>query len=129
MIKHTLKNDSLHVSIENMDFSYRIPVKKIGNIIQWRIGEKGKTGIVIKNVSTWTLQLFTKEVTADKYITQFKSLVQEYAPDNSISWDETMIAVNAKNEYNVLVKANAAAEEKITDDEILAMLEEKFDIA
>jgi hypothetical protein len=129
MIKHSLKDNLIHISIENMDFSYRIPKKKIGNRIDWRIGEKGRTGIVIKDVSTWTLQLFTKDVTDDKYIKQFKTIVQELAPNNAINWDDTLQAVAAQNEYNKLVAVNTNAEEKMTDDEILSLLEKKFDIA
>ncbi len=129
MIKHSLKDKLIHISIENKDFSYRIPKKKIGNRIDWRIGEKGTTGIVIRDVSTWTLQLFTKEVTEDKYIKQFKNIVQELAPNNAINWDDTLQAVAAQNEYSKLVAINTAAEEKMTDDEILSILEEKFDIA
>ncbi len=51
MIKHSLKNDIVHISIDKMNFSYRIPVNKIGSTIDWRIGKKGTKGIVIKNVS------------------------------------------------------------------------------
>lgn len=129
MVKHSLKDNSLHVSIENMNFSYRIPLKKLGNRIDWRIGEKGTTGIVIKDVSTWTLQLFTKEVTDEKYIKQFKSIVQEQAPNNAINWDETLLAVAAQNEYNKLVASNNSAEEKMTDYDMLSILEKKFNIA
>lgn len=129
MIKHSLKDNSIHISIENMDFSYRIPIKKIGNRIDWRIGEKGKTGIVMKDVSTWTLQLFTKNVTEDKFIKQFKSIVQEHAPNNAINWDDTLSAVVVQNEYSRLVTINNSAEEKMTDDDILSILEEKYKIA
>ena len=129
MIKHALKDKSIHISIENKDFSYRIPKKKLGNRVDWRIGEKGRTGIVIKDVSTWTLQLFTKDVTDDKYIKQFKTIVQELAPNNAINWDDTLSAVAAQNEYSKLVASNIAAEEKMSDDEILSILEEKFEIA
>ncbi|MFT6500871.1 MAG: hypothetical protein ACJASQ_000981 [Crocinitomicaceae bacterium] len=40
MIKHTLKDKIVSISIENIDFSYRIPTKKMGNTTDWRIGEK-----------------------------------------------------------------------------------------
>ena len=65
MIKHALKDNLVSISIAKTDFSYRIPIKKIGNTIDWKIGEKGTEGIVIKSVSTWTLQLFTKNITED----------------------------------------------------------------
>ncbi|PHR33244.1 MAG: hypothetical protein COA38_05150 [Fluviicola sp.] len=129
MLKHSLKDNSIHVSIENMDFSYRIPLKKIGNRIDWRIGEKGTTGIVIKDVSTWALQLFTKKVTDEKYIKQFKSIVQEHASNNAINWDDTLLAVAAQNEYSKLVASNNSAQEKMTDNDILSILEKKYDIA
>lgn len=112
MIKHSLKDKVLHISIDNMDFSYRIPVKKTGNTVDWRIGEKGTEGIVVKNVSTWALQLFTKKPFEDKYIQQFKSIVQEYAPNSTINWDDTLVAIDAQNEYYSLVEANKTAEEE-----------------
>lgn len=129
MIKQAVKDNLIHVSIENRDFSYRIPKKKIGNRIDWRIGEKGTTGIVMKDVSTWTLQLFTKTVWEEQFVREFKAIVQEYAPNNAIHWDDTFTALAAQNEYTKLVDVNNAAEEKMTDDEILSILEEKFDIA
>ena len=103
-----------------MDFSYRIPIKKIGNTIDWRIGEKGTKGIVIKNVSTWTLQLFTKKTTEDKYIKQFKSIVQEHRSNNTINWEETVLAVNIQNEYNQLITTNNTAE-KINSNTLLLL--------
>lgn len=128
MINHSLKDKLVSVSIANRDFSYRIPVKKIGNTVHWRIGEKGTEGIVMKNVSTWTLQLFTKNTTEDKYIQQFKSIVQEYAPNNSIDWKETLLAVTIQNEYNLLIAANTIAKEKMDDNEILSILEKKYNL-
>lgn len=125
MIKHSLKDDLVYISIDKIDFSYRIPLKKLGNTSNWRIGEKGTTGIVIKNVSTWMLQLFTKETTDDKYIKQFKSIIQEHSPQNNINWEDTLLAVTVQNEYNWLVTTNSAAENKMTDDEILSTLEKK----
>ena len=76
MIKHSLIDNLVYISIDNVDFSYRIPIKKIGNSIDWRIGVKGTAGIVMKNVSTWTLQLFTKNITDNKYVNQFKSILE-----------------------------------------------------
>ena len=49
MIKHTIKDNLIYISISKKDFSYRIPIKKIGNVIDWRIGENGTKSIVIKN--------------------------------------------------------------------------------
>lgn len=126
MIKHTLKDNLLHLSIDNMDFSYRIPVKKIGNTVDWRIGEKGTEGIVIKDVSTWTLQLFTKNTTDEKYVTQFKAIIQEQAPNNKINWKDTLAALAIQNEYNALIKANIAAEEKVSEEEIISTLKKKY---
>lgn len=128
MIKHTLKDKQIHLSIENKDFSYRIPVKKSGNTVNWRIGAKGTDGIVIKNVSTWALQLFTKKVTEEKYVTQFKELIQEYAPNNNINWDDTMIAVNIQNEYNELTAPNISAALKMSEEDIISSLEKKHNL-
>lgn len=125
MINHSIKDKVVSVSIANIDFSYRIPVKKMGNLVNWRIGEKGAEGIVMKNVSTWTLQLFTKNVTDDKYVQEFKEIVQKYAPNNSIDWKETLLAVTIQNEYSVAAAANEAAAKKMDDAEILSVLEKK----
>lgn len=128
MIKHTLKDKQIHLSIENKDFSYRIPVKKSGNTVDWRIGEKGTEGIVIKNVSTWALQLFTKTVTEEKYVTQFQAIVQEYAPNNNINWNDTLIAVNIQNEYNELTAPNISAALKMSEEDIISSLEKKYNL-
>jgi hypothetical protein len=126
MIKHTLKDKIVSISIENIDFSYRIPTKKMGNTTDWRIGEKETEGILVKNVSTWTLHLFTKETTEDKYIKEFKSIVQEYAPSNTINWEETQLALNLQNEYNLMIKTNATVEKKMNEDEIVSILKKKY---
>ena len=128
MIKHTLKDEVISISIDNRDFSYRIPIKKIANAIDWRIGEKGTKGIVVKNVSTWTLQLFTKKTTEDKYIKQFISIVQKHSLNNTINWEETRLAVNIQNEYNWLIKTNSKAEEKINESDIILNLKKKYKI-
>ena len=109
-----------------MDFSYRIPIKKIGNTIDWRIGEKGTKGIVIKNVSTWTLHLFTKKTTEYKYIKQFRSIVQEHCSNSTINWEDTLLAVNIQNEYNWLITTNNTAKKKINEDEIISILKKKY---
>ena len=129
MINHSIKDKVVSVSIANIDFSYRIPVKKMGNLVNWRIGEKGTEGIVMKNVSTWTLQLFTKNVTDDKYVQEFKEIVQKYAPNNSIDWKETLLAVTIQNQYNLAIVANEAAQEKKSDGEILSVLEKEHGLS
>ncbi len=126
MIKHALKDDLIHLSINKIDFSYRIPVKKIGNTIDWKIGKKDTKGIVIKNVSAWTLNLFTNKTTEDKYIKQFKSIVEEYASDHTINWEETLLAVSIQNQYNWLITSNNTAEKKISEDEIISILKKKY---
>ena len=126
MIKHSLKDNLISISIDKVDFSFRIPVKKIGNAIDWRIGGKGTKGIIIKNVSTWTLQLFTKKITEEKYIKQFISIVQEYSPKSTINWEDTLLAVNIQNKYNWLITTNNTAETKISEEEIISTLKEKF---
>lgn len=121
MIKHSIKGDVLHISIENMDFSYRIPLQKLGKLIEWRIGKYGTEGIVMKNVSNWMLKLFAHKTTQDKYLEQFKSIVQEYAPGNSIDWNESILAVYVQREYNRL-----KAEGEMEEMEIILSLEEKY---
>lgn len=128
MINHSLKDNILSISIPNKDFSYRISLKKLGNKIDWIIGEKDTDTIVMKGVSTWMLQLFTKAVTEDHYIQQFKGLVQEHAPKNSINWEDTMIALKVQNEYNSLSKTNNAAKNINKQNEIIAMLTEKYEL-
>jgi hypothetical protein len=128
MIKHSLKNDIVHISIDKMNFSYRIPVNKIGSTIDWRIGEKGTKGILIKNVSTWTLQLFTKDITEHKYIKEFISIVQEYISDNTINWEQTQLALNIQNKYNWLITTNKTAKKKNSEEEIISTLKMKFNL-
>ena len=128
MIKHSLKDDLVYISINKMDFSYRIPVKKIGSTIDWKIGAKGTKGIVIKHVSTWTLQLFTKDITESKYIKEFIGIVQEYSSDNTINWEATQLAVNIQNKYNWLTTADKTAEKKNSEDEIISILKKKFNL-
>jgi len=126
MIKHSLKDDLIHISIDNIDFSYRIPIKKIGNTIDWKLGAKESSGIVVKNVSSWTVQLFTKKITDHKFIMQFKSIVEEYGVGNSINWDETLQAINIQNKYNWMIETNKTAEKKNTEDDIISILKKKF---
>jgi hypothetical protein len=121
MIKHSIKGELLHVSIENMDFSYRIPLQKLGKLIKWRIGKDGTEGIVMKNVSNWMLKLFSNKETDDKHLEQFKNIIQEYAPENSIDWNESILAVNVQHEYNRL-----KVEGKMEEMEIILNLEEKY---
>ena len=124
MIKHSLKDKQIHISIENKDFSFRIPVKKSVNTVDWRIGEKGTEGIVMKQVSTWALQLFTKKITEEKYVVQFKNIIQEYASNNTINWEATIDAVNIQNEYNQLV----AIENNLSETDIIADLKKKYKV-
>ncbi len=126
MIKHSLKENLISLSIDQVDFSYRIPIKKIGNVINWRIGKKGTNGIVIDHVSSWTLQLFTKKTTDDKYIKQFMKIVQEYCPNSSINWEQTLLAVIIQNQYNWLITNNNTAEKKINEDDIISSLKKKY---
>ncbi len=126
MIKQSLKDNQIHLSIDNMDFSYRIPLKKIGNTVDWKIGKKGNEGIVMKHVSTWALRLFTKNVLDEKLIKQFEHIVQAHAPGNTIDWEETFTAIDVQNEYNSLIKSNSAAENKLSEEEIILTLNSKY---
>ena len=129
MLDHKIVEEVIHISIEKVDFSFRIPVAKLGKTISWQIGEKGTEGIIMKNVSIWTLQLFTKKITDEKFVLQFKDLVQKYAPKNSIDWKETLLAVTIQNDYNQITAANKIAVKKMEEEEIIALLEEKYDRA
>lgn len=126
MIKHELKDKLVQISIDKKDFSHRIPVEKIGKAIQWNIGERGSERIVIKNVSRLTLRLFTQQITDEKYIQQFKDIVQEYAPKNNIDWKATLLAVTIQNEYNSRMAVQETAASKMSSDEIIGILEEKY---
>jgi hypothetical protein len=128
MIKQELKDNLVHISIDKKDFSHRIPLEKIGKAIQWNIGEKGSERIIIKNVSRLTLRLFTQEITDEKYINQFKSIVQEYAPKNNIDWKATLLAANIQNEYNSRMANQEATTTKMTPEEIIIVLEEKYNL-
>ncbi|MFD1553278.1 hypothetical protein DNU06_06340 [Putridiphycobacter roseus] len=129
MIKHILKENLISISIPKKDFSYRIPVEKIGNTVDWKIGKKNEEGIVIKNVSAWTLQLFTKNVTEEKYVNQFKNIVQEFSPKNSIDWEDTFLAVTIQNRYNWLMTTNATAANKMEEQDIIADLKKKYKLS
>jgi len=121
MIKHSITNDLLHVSIDNMDFSYRIPVEKLGKTMKWTIGKNSDEGIEMKNVSKWALQIFTKKPLDEKYLDQFQKIIQEIAVGNSIDWKETKLAVNIQQDYAQL-KSNS----KMSEKEIISILEEKY---
>jgi len=128
MIKHALKDDLVHISIDKKDFSHRIPVEKIGKAIQWSIGEKKTESIVVKNISKWMLRLFTQQITEDRYIKQFQGIVQEYAPKNNIDWKATLLAVTIQNEYNSRIAVQKNSANKMTEEEIIAILEEKYNL-
>jgi len=128
MIKQTLKDNLNPISIDKVDFSYRIPVKKIGNTIDWKIGEKGTEGLVFKSVSTWTLQLFTKNTGVDKFIQEFISIIKEHSPKNTINWEDTLLAVNIQNEYNSRIALNNKADKKTEENEIISILKKKYKV-
>ncbi len=128
MIKQSIKENTLSVSIANVDFSYRIPLAKLGNTTDWKIGEKDTQGISIPNVSVWTLQLFTKQVTESKYVKEFMAIVAEHAPTHSIDWKNTVLAVNVQNQYNWLKKTNKMAKNKQTETEVIESLKKKFNL-
>lgn len=125
MIKHELKENLLHISIDQKDFSYRIPLDKIEKTIAWKIGSKESKGIVFNNVSTWALQLFTKKITEEKYVKQFMTIVQELAPQNEIQWDETLLAIHIQNKYYWMMDTNIKSNDKISEEEIIETLKQK----
>ena len=128
MIKQVIKDEIIFLSIANRDFSYRIPIEKLGNPIDWKVGQKGMEEIVIENVSKWTLQLFTKKTAEQKYVKQFVEIIQEHSPNNTIDWKNTKTAVNVQNQYNWLVETNKTAKKKQTNEEIIESLKKKFNL-
>ncbi len=128
MIQHALKDDILSISITNKDFSYRISLKKLGNKCNWEIGDNDSEQIIVKGVSTWALQLFTKVVTELKYVEQFKVLVQEFCPKNSIHWEDTFMAVKIQNEYNSLTQKTNPTKDSNIEKELIALLTDKYDL-
>lgn len=100
----------------------------MGNTIDWKIGEKGSEGIVVKGVSIWTLQLFTKKTTENKYVREFELIVKEHCPDNTINWEATQLAVNIQNQYNWLVATNKTDKKKLNNSEIISNLKKKFNL-
>ena len=128
MIKHTVKDDLVSISIANTDFSYRIPTKKIGNTIDWRIGKKGTEGLVIPNTSIWTVQIFTKKTGEAKYIRQFIEIIKEYCPDNTIDWDNTMLAIHLTSKYNWLTSAENTSKNKMSEEAIIESFKKKHNL-
>ena len=128
MIKQLIKENIIYLTISNEDFSYRIPVEKLGNPIDWKVGQKGTEQIVFENVSKWTLQLFTKKVTEGKYVKEFVAIVQENSPNNTVNWENTKTAVTLQNQYNWLVETNKTAKKKMTEEEIIESLKKKFNL-
>lgn len=126
MIKQSLKDQILHINIANLDFSYRIPTSKLGDIINWRIGENKSKGIVIDSVSKWAIQLFTNKVTELKYVRQFQNIVLQHSPECAVNWENTFLAVSIQNDYNWQKSSSNTAKIKISEDEIIANLKQKY---
>tara|TARA_B100000767_G_C19403392_1_gene384896 strand:+ start:103 stop:492 length:390 start_codon:yes stop_codon:yes gene_type:complete len=126
MIKQSLKDQILHINIANLDFSYRIPTAKLGDIINWRIGENKSKGIVIDSVSKWAIQLFTNKVTELKYIRQFQNIVLQHSPICAVNWENTFLAVSIQNDYNWQKSSSNTAKIKVSEDEIIANLKQKY---
>lgn len=116
MIKQSLKDQILHINIANLDFSYRIPAAKLGDIINWRIGENKSKGIVIDSVSKWAIQLFTNKVTELKYIRQFQNIVLQHSPICAVNWENTFLAVSIQNDYNWQISSSNTAKIKVSED-------------
>ncbi len=121
MIKQELLDNQIHLSIAGKDFSYRIPTEKIADICTWKIGKSGNDEqIVIQNVSKWALKLFTKNVTTENYIEDFKAIVTENSGQNNIDWKATYLAIKVQNRYNWLSSNND------NETEILLAIKEKY---
>jgi hypothetical protein len=128
MIKHELKDDLIYLSIDKKDFSHRIPVEKIGKAIQWTIGKNKPEGIIIRNVSKYTLRLFTQNVTDSNYVEQFQNIVHQYAPKNNIDWKATLLALKIQNEYHSRIAVLKATKDEMTEDQLIAILEAKYNL-
>ena len=126
MIKHELKDNQLHISIENKDFSYRIPQNKLEDLIDWKIGKDKSNSIVIKNVSKWATKLFTKNITTMDDVKQFKGIIQKYCPENTINWVETEKALNVQSHYSNLVLD--LKKENHSEASIIAKLKKRYDL-
>lgn len=126
MIKHELKEDQLHISIENKDFSYRIPLTKLEDLIDWKVGRDKSNVIVIKNVSKWATKLFTKGITTMDNVRQFKGIVQQYCPENTINWIDTEKALNVQSHYTNLVLD--LKKDNHSEESIIAILKKKYDL-
>lgn len=126
MIKHDLKDNQLHISIEGKDFSYRIPLNKIESTINWKIGNDKSNVIKVNNVSKWTMKFFTNNFTTIAHVRFFKGIVAQYVPDNKIDWIETEKAINIQSHYNNLVLD--LKKEKLSDNQIIAKLKKKYDL-
>jgi len=124
MIKHELKNDQLHIFIKNKDFSYRIPLKNLDNLIDWKIGKNDSNNIIINNVSKWALKLFTNKTTTIEHRKQFKGIVQQYCPNNSINWFETEKALTIQSYYSNLVLNSD--KNNLSETEIIDKLKKKY---
>jgi hypothetical protein len=126
MIKHELKDNQLHISIENKDFSYRIPLNKLERLIDWKVGKDKSNLVVVKDVSKWALKLFTRNITTMDDVRQFKGIVQQYCPDNTIDWVETEKAVNIQSHYSNLILD--LKKENLSEVQIIANLKKKYKI-
>lgn len=126
MIKHDLKNDQLHISIENKDFSYRIPMAKIENAMDWKVGKNTDRQIVLKNVNKWVMKFFTNNFTTLDHVKAFKGIVQQYLPNNSIDWIETEKAINVQSHYANLVLD--LKKQNPSEDQIIDTLKKKYQI-
>lgn len=124
MIKHELQNDQLHISIENKDFSYRIPHSKLEDLIDWKIGKDKSNSIVVKQVSKWATKLFTNGMTTQDHFKQFKGIVQRYCPENTIDWIETEKAINIQSHYSNLTLN--LKKENLSEVQIMATLKKKY---
>jgi len=124
MIEQELKDDQLHIFIKNKDFSYRIPLKKIEDLIDWKIGKNKFNTIQIKNVSKWALKIFTNNITTIENIKQFKGIMQQHCPNNTINWTETEKALNIQSHYSNLV--SNSDKNKLSETEIIAKLKKKY---
>ena len=72
------------------------------------------------------MKCFTNNFTTIEHVKQFKGIVQQYCPDNSIDWIETEKAINIQSHYSNLVLD--LKKENPSEGKIIASLKKKYQL-
>ncbi|MHA7109916.1 hypothetical protein ACRTDU_07300 [Sunxiuqinia elliptica] len=111
MIRHEIKNEYLKVYLRENSSPYSIPLCELGQTTDWRVAVIDDEKIIAKNISKWTLHLFTDKNLTIEFAREFQRIVKKNCPTNTINWEETEKAIIIYDEYRRL-SANVK-EEKI----------------